>query len=234
MRSRTAFGLLLAASLVPTALAQNTKPSPRAKDKPADAQPAAPAWPKKVEKQLYAKDLRGEKAPALSVQETLTGKLPDTKGKVVLIDFWATWCPPCRKGIPELNELQKKFKDDLVVIGISDETASKVRDFMKKTPMEYTVAVDPSKKMNAAVEVQGIPQVLIVSTDGVVRWQGFPLSDEEPLTEAIVKQIIDADPGVKARHEAASKEPKADQPSEEKRAPEKHGKTDKKKDEPKK
>jgi cytochrome c biogenesis protein CcmG, thiol:disulfide interchange protein DsbE len=224
MRSRACLAAAILA-IAPPALAQNTKPPPRPEDKPA-APAGEPNWPKKVQKQLYAKDLRGEKAPELVVQETLTGKMPDTRGKVVLVDFWATWCPPCRKGIPELNELQKKFKDDLVVIGISDEPASKVRDFMKKTPMEYTVAIDQGKTMSTQVGVQGIPQVLIISTDGVVRWQGFPSSEEETLTAGVVKQIIDADPGVKARRDkkdgggpSDSKPEKSGEPSNPKEEP---------------
>jgi cytochrome c biogenesis protein CcmG/thiol:disulfide interchange protein DsbE len=160
-------------------------------------------YPKPVEKKLYADDVRGKKAPEFSVATWLTAE-PDRKGKVVLIDFWATWCPPCRKSIPDLNELQAQFKDDLVVIGVSDETAEKVKGFMTSTKMDYAVALDPEKKMNQAIHVEGIPHVLIISTDGIVRWQGFPLSDEEPLTADIVKQIIAADPGVATRHAASA------------------------------
>src|SRR6184192_849229 len=72
------------------------------------------------EKQLWAKSLLNQKAPELVVEKWLS-KEPDRKGKFVLIDFWATWCGPCRKAIPELNALHKKFGDKLVVIGISAE-----------------------------------------------------------------------------------------------------------------
>jgi thiol-disulfide isomerase/thioredoxin len=122
----------------------------------------------------------------------------------VLIDFWATWCGPCRETIPGLNEFQKQFKDDLLVIGVSDEPAKIVTDFMQKTKMEYPSAIDPAKRMDKAINVKGIPHVLVISTDGIVRWQGFPLSAEEPLTDKILKQIIDADPGVAARRAKAT------------------------------
>jgi len=161
-----------------------------------------PQYPKSVEKKLYADDVRGKPAPNFQVQQWLTDE-PDRKGKVVLIDFWATWCPPCRATIPELNTFQAKFKDDLTVIGVSDETPDVLKAFMAKTEMKYAVATDPDGKMKQAINVAGIPHVLIISTDGIVRWQGFPLSDEEPLTAEIVKQVIDADPGVAARHAAA-------------------------------
>jgi thiol-disulfide isomerase/thioredoxin len=143
------------------------------------------------EKTLYAKnDLRGLKAPKLEVAEWLTGAAPATKGKVVLIDFWATWCGPCREGIPKLNKWAEKYKDDVVVIGISDEKAETVNGFRKGTPMNYSLALDATKKMNGFVGVQGIPHVLVISADGVVRWQGWPDDPKDKLDEAKMDQII--------------------------------------------
>jgi thiol-disulfide isomerase/thioredoxin len=113
-----------------------------------------------------------------ALEQWLTAE-PDRQGKVVLIDFWATWCGPCRETIPELNEFQKEFKDDLLVIGVSDEQAKIVTDFMQNTKMEYPSAIDPAKRMDKATNVKGIPHVLVISTDAIVRWQGFPLRAEE-------------------------------------------------------
>lgn len=152
------------------------------------------SWPvANTTKTLYAKrDLRGKPAPALVAQKWLTGAAPSTKGKVLLVDFWATWCPPCRETIPELNALAAKFKDDLVVIGISKEKPETVQSFMKGTPMRYHVGIDQAGSMDKAVGVEGIPHVLLVSPDGIVRWQGFPLDDADPLTEKTVAQVIAA------------------------------------------
>lgn len=168
------------------------------------SQPAAPAasgtpvFPTPLPKKMWAtRDLRGKAAPKFEVQKWITPE-PQWKGKVVLIDFWATWCPPCRALIPELNDLQAKFKDDLVVIGVSDEQEDAVKKFMAKTKISYSMAVDTKATMKNAIGVQGIPHVLIVSSDGIVRWQGFPQLEEEPLTEAIVKQIVDADKAAQA------------------------------------
>ena len=149
-------------------------------------------------KELYAQnDLRGKKAPQLHVEQWLSGNLENTRGKVLFIDFWATWCGPCVKSIPELNEWQEKFKDDLVVIGLSNEQPDVVKKFMESTKMNYRVAIDTQGRTSKEVGVKGIPHVLIISKDGIVRWQGFPGSNEEKLTTELLKQIIDANKALK-------------------------------------
>jgi len=168
------------------------------------AQSAQPEWPKKIEKKLYAADFRGKKAPELQIEEMITGKV-DRKGKVVMVDFWATWCDPRRGLIPEINKYQEQFKDDLVVIGISDEQPAVVRNFMKTTDMKYAQAIDTKGRTKKALNVSGIPHVIIMSTDGIVRWQGFPPSAEDPLTDKIIRQIIESDPGVQARRASEKK-----------------------------
>ena len=82
------------------------------------------------EKKLWAKSFINKKAPELIVEKWLTEK-PNTEGKFILIDFWATWCGPCIKAIPDLNNYHSEFKDDLVVIGISDEPKKTVKKFKK-------------------------------------------------------------------------------------------------------
>jgi len=160
-------------------------------------------WPAPVEKKLYGQDFRGKQAPEFVVEEWLTNR-PDTKEKVIIIDFWATWCGPCRKAIPELNEIQAKFRHDAVVIGVSDEPADKVREFMASNDMYYPQAIDTQKRMSKAIGVEGIPHVLVISTDGVVRWQGYPMDTADPLTPEVVERIINADPGVQARRARGS------------------------------
>lgn len=140
-------------------------------------------------KQLWAKSILNEKAPELKVEKWLSEQ-PDTKGKFILIDFWATWCGPCRKAIPELNEFQKQFKDDLVVIGISKETEEKVKS-MKNPVIEYYSAIDTSETMSKALEIKGIPHVILIDPQGIVRWEGFPLLTGHELTADVIKTLIE-------------------------------------------
>src|SRR5438876_349622 len=72
------------------------------------------------DKKIWAKSFLNQKALEFIVEKWLT-KEPNRKGKFILLDFWATWCGPCRKAIPELNRIHKNFGDKLVVIGLSDE-----------------------------------------------------------------------------------------------------------------
>jgi cytochrome c biogenesis protein CcmG, thiol:disulfide interchange protein DsbE len=139
-------------------------------------------------KKLWAKSVLGQKAPELVVEKWLTAE-PDTKGKFVLIDFWATWCGPCRRAIPELNKFQKQFGDKLVVIGISDEKEEVVRK-MASPAVEYASAIDTQGRMKKQLEVKGIPHVIVMDPQGVVRWEGYPLLEGFELTEGVIEDLL--------------------------------------------
>jgi cytochrome c biogenesis protein CcmG/thiol:disulfide interchange protein DsbE len=141
-----------------------------------------------AEKRLWAKSVLDQKAPELVVERWLS-KTPDTHGKFVLIDFWATWCGPCRKAIPELNDIHKTFGGKLVVIGLSDEPEDRIRA-MKDPKIDYYVATDTRGRMKRQVEVKGIPHVIIIDPQGFVRWEGYPLLTGYELTPAVVKDIL--------------------------------------------
>ena len=140
------------------------------------------------DKKLWAKSVLGQKAPTFVVEKWLTAR-PETKGKFVLIDFWATWCPPCRKAIPELNAFQKKFGEKLVVIGVSDESEEAVKK-LSDPKMEYASAIDTQARMKKALEVEGIPHCIIIDPEGIVRWEGFPFLGGHELTEKVVEKIL--------------------------------------------
>jgi thiol-disulfide isomerase/thioredoxin len=134
--------------------------------------------------QSAPKDLVGKELPPLGVDYLEAA--PELKGKPAIVEFWATWCPPCRKSIPHLNELNKKYKDKgLVIIGISDEDQKTVETFRKSTPMEYHVALD-KKGLGQKFGVSGIPHAFVVGKDGKVIWEGHPMQ----LTDAEIEKAL--------------------------------------------
>jgi thiol-disulfide isomerase/thioredoxin len=139
-------------------------------------------------KKLYAKSYINQKAPELVV-ETWISEKPDTKGKFVLIDFWATWCGPCKRAIPHMNEWAEKYKDEMVVIGLSDETEDRVRK-LKEPVMEYYSAIDTKKQTKSTYQVSGIPHVVVVDPEGIVRWEGFPFMQGYELTDEVLEGLF--------------------------------------------
>lgn len=151
----------------------------------------------------------GDPAPPLKIKDWVKGKavdLKEGKGKTVyVVEFWATWCGPCRQTIPYLTELQKKFKDKgVMVIGISDEPAATVKPFVEKMgkDMDYVVAVDDKEATNTAYmkafKVQGIPHAFIVDKTGAVVWSGHPMNGMDQAIEEILAGKYDLEAAKKA------------------------------------
>ncbi|WP_065219149.1 MULTISPECIES: TlpA family protein disulfide reductase [Butyricimonas] len=147
------------------------------------------AVPERIPLRLYAKSIINQPAPEFVVEAWLSEKPEDMKGKFVLLDFWATKCNPCKKLIPELNEWHKKYRKDLVIIGISNEKAEKVKA-MKEPVIEYYNAIDTQKRMFNELQIGAIPHVLLIDPEGIVRWEGYPLGTEK-LTEEVLKKIME-------------------------------------------
>jgi len=153
---------------------------------PFDSEYESPV-PKK-EKRLWARSCLWDKAPELIVEKWLSEQ-PQTEGKYVLIEFWATWCGPCRRSIPVLNGFHEKFKDELVVIGISDEPEADVRR-LEDPLVEYYSAIDTQARTKKGLGVFGIPHVVLLEPDGYVVWEGFPLLKDYELTAEIIEQVL--------------------------------------------
>jgi thiol-disulfide isomerase/thioredoxin len=144
----------------------------------------------------------GDDAPKLAVKEFVKGDaVADLeKGKVYVVEFWATWCGPCKVSIPHLTELQKKYKN-VTFIGVSafEQDQSAVRPFVEQMgdKMDYRVAIDDvakgakpatgkmAKGWMIAAGQNGIPTAFIVNGDGKVAWIGHPSKLEEPLEQIV-------------------------------------------------
>lgn len=128
----------------------------------------------------------GDPAPALFIKHWLKGEPVDLAqrpaGSVTVIEFWATWCPPCLMSIPHLSEMQDQFKSKGVTfVGVTTESQSTVEKFLKNgfdSKMRYAVAIDDGEKTNnawmAAAAQNGIPCAFIVK-DGKIAWIGHPM-----------------------------------------------------------
>lgn len=136
----------------------------------------------------------GSKAPAWKLQD-LDGKTvssDDLKGKVVILDFWATWCPPCRAEIPGLIDLQKAYeKEGLMVVGISvDQDGSSVlKPFVEKFGVNYPVLVADDKVQQAFGGFDAIPVTLVIDRQGRIVKRHLGLTEKDEL-EAEIKPLL--------------------------------------------
>ena len=117
---------------------------------------------------LEADDQHRQKADfTLTDLQGKSWTLKDLRGRVVLVNFWATWCPPCRKEMPDLDVLYQKFHDQgLVVLAISGEDAGKVKEFIAEHKISYPILLDPGHKVNNLFVVEGIPKSLVYDRNG--------------------------------------------------------------------
>ncbi|MSR70355.1 MAG: TlpA family protein disulfide reductase [Phycisphaerales bacterium] len=149
-------------------------------------------FPSFTEPLTHCTDLRGQKSPDLSVERWIT-KQPNMLGKLVIIDFFATWCSPCMAVRPHMNEIARAYAKDIVIVGLSSETNNKFTDGLKRLKLKendfsYSIALDPASRMQTGFGVRGIPCIAIVSSDQIVRWQGSP----QGLTPAVLDPLIAA------------------------------------------
>ncbi|MBD5781322.1 TlpA family protein disulfide reductase [Pelagicoccus sp. NFK12] len=128
----------------------------------------------------------GKPGPAFEVAEWIS-EPPQREGKYLLIDFWATWCGPCIRAIPHMNELHATYQDRLTVVGVSRESRQKVES-MKSPRMEYYSAIDPQDRMADFFQIRSIPQVALMDPNGIVLYKGHPAY----LTEEKLEELLSA------------------------------------------
>ncbi len=130
----------------------------------------------------------GGKAPDFSLPgvDGKTVSLSDFKGKVVFIDFWASWCPPCKKEFPELNRFLDRQRDpDFVVLAVSvDKLRSHVDEFISGLPEALSsrlhVLLDPDAEAIAKYNAKAMPTSFVIDREGVVRFMHFGFNESDP------------------------------------------------------
>lgn len=136
-------------------------------------------------------ELAGKPAPAFEVQ-SLDGKsysLASFKGNPVLLDFWATWCGPCRRSMPALEKIaQENAKTDLVILGVdSGEERQMLEKFLKKTPLAYPAVLSGDSGILNAYQVTAYPTFILIGRDGTIVANEIGQMDEDRLRELVAK-----------------------------------------------
>ncbi|WP_226579023.1 TlpA family protein disulfide reductase [Halobacillus litoralis] len=119
----------------------------------------------------------GQEAPDFTL-ETLQGetvKLSDFKGKKVFLNYWASWCPPCRDEMPEMQRFHEEFEDEVVILAVngtgSEDNLNDVKDFVIEGGFSFTVLLDQELEINQLYQIISIPTTYFIGTDGVIQEQ---------------------------------------------------------------
>jgi peroxiredoxin len=138
---------------------------------------------------LEADDVKREH-PEFALKD-LSGKswtFSELHGKVVLVNFWATWCPPCRKEMPDLETLYGRFgSKGLVILGISDEELAKVEPFIRDRKISFPILLDPGRKINEMFVVDGIPKSFVYDREGKLVAQSIDMRTQKQFLEMLAK-----------------------------------------------
>lgn len=119
------------------------------------------------------------------------------RGNVVLLNVWATWCPPCRTEIPELQAIHTRYQPrGLELVGVSVDAAGSegaIREFMKDFAMTFPVWLDPAERVSARFLVVGVPATFLIDRDGILRWRriGPVMRGDTSLVSAIERALGD-------------------------------------------
>lgn len=145
------------------------------------------------EKRLRLAELvESQMPPKLELTQWMNSEslsMADLKGKVVVIDFWATWCGPCIQAIPHNNEIAQKYPDDVIVIGICHpEGSEKMTEMAKDKGIKYPIAIDKEGKMIDAYKVNGYPDYYLIDRAGKLRVADCKNSSVDEAIEALLAE----------------------------------------------
>ncbi len=132
----------------------------------------------------------GTEAPDFSLQtpDGETYRLSDLRGRAVLINFWATWCGPCRVEMPLLQERYTRYSPNLIVLGVdNNEPAEMVADFQIELGLTFPLLVDPGAEVNQLYRVRGYPSSYFIDAQGVVRVVHIGVMTERQLDDYLAQ-----------------------------------------------
>jgi peroxiredoxin len=144
----------------------------------------------------------GSQAPDFEL-ETVTGewvRLNDLRGRVVLLNFWATWCAPCKEEMPLLQDRYERYAPDLRVLAIDfAEPAEDVREFSEQYGLTFEILLDTRAFVQEMYRVRGYPTTYLVDAQGVIRAQHIGVMSEKQLDEYLEEAGLPASAGQKSR-----------------------------------
>lgn len=135
-----------------------------------------------------SKSLLNKSAPILSFEKVVNYEKPriqssDFKSKILIVDFWATWCAPCIASFPHLERIQNKYKEKLQIIAVTDETEERIAAFLSKKKTSLPIAFDTDGKIAAAFPHRALPHTVVIDASNVVR--------AVTVSAAITDEVID-------------------------------------------
>ena len=141
----------------------------------------------------------GDPAPALSLpqlqEEAVSVSLADHAGKIIYLDFWASWCPPCLVSMPVMNDMRNRLQADgvpfeVIAINVDSDPEDGV-DFLLDSPVDFVVLSDPDGNSPAAYSVRGMPTSFLINQEGtvVMKHEGFKRSDGEKIENEIMALV---------------------------------------------
>lgn len=112
---------------------------------------------------------------------------PDPQARLTLIDFWATWCEPCRVSIPKLNAWQRQYAaQGLAVVGATQEAEADVLPFIDKLEIQYPVGLEGKPGLHELLKIRGMPYAIFVDQSGKIIWRGQP----DEITDALIAKLL--------------------------------------------
>lgn len=158
---------------------------------------------------LAGGNVKGKSAPDFELQDVATGKpvrLADYKGKAVLLNFWATWCPPCKIEIPWFVDLQKQYgSEGLVILGVAMDDASQqeIAKFAQDMGINYPILLGTEKVGNAYGGVEALPTSFYIGRDGKIVTRSFGLHSHSDVEESIKAALKTSETGTAAASTAS-------------------------------